>query len=153
MTKKLYKELPLRTRIINGSVYFVLGVISVGIFVMLSWSFTGQDALTVNANPIKVTNKVVSKKEPIHLVADFCKHTSAPGRVTRSIVSERTEIFAPDSYEVLGKGCYADYDIFVPIPPQAVPGKYKVHYRVFYQTNPLHTILEEFSSEEFEIVP
>lgn len=127
-------------------------VVAIGVGSTLAyWSFTGRDVLKFNKEPIPVKPKFVKSEGIISLDVDFCKLTSTSGRVTQRLVSDKTELFAPTVTDTQHKGCY-NYALPVPIPPQTPPGKYHVNYRVTYQTNPLHTVVEEVNSEVFEVI-
>jgi hypothetical protein len=153
MSMDAYRRLPLKTRIINGSLFFALGLASVGIGFMVYWSLTGKDVLTVTNAPLPVKPKVVKSEERIVLDVSFCKQVNAPGRVIRRLVSDRTELLAPTVNESVGAGCYEHLPVPIPIPPQTPPGRYHVNYRITYDTNPLHRgIVEEFNSQEFDVV-
>jgi hypothetical protein len=139
-------------RIVYGIALFTLGIASVLVAIVLYWTFTGQKALEVTNAPVPVKPKFVKSLEQITINVDFCKHTDVSGRVIRKLVSDKTELFAPVTFEQIPRGCYEDLEVKIPIPDQTPPGKYKVVYRVTYQTNPLHEVISEFESQQFEVV-
>jgi hypothetical protein len=152
MTMERYRQLSLRTRLMTGAVYFALGIIAVALAVVMYWSLTGRDALDVKNTPLPVKPVVVKSEETVYLTVHVCKKTTANGRVSRRFVSNRTELLSPTVNEGLGQGCYENLEVPVPIPPQTPPGRYRINYRVTYRTNPMHTVVEDFSSDEFEVI-
>lgn len=150
---KNYRQLSTKTKLINGAVYFALGAASVGMIVLACWSFTGRDAMTFEPDVVPVKPEQVRVGESVTMNLNFCKHTDAPGRVVRRLVSDRTEILAPTVNEAFESGCYEDLQVPVPIPAQVAPGMYHFNYRITYTTNPLHRgIVEEFNSKPFEVI-
>lgn len=137
---------------VNGLMYFALGVISVGIAFVLYWTFTGNDVLTINNEPVPVKPKVAKSEEVVNIEVNFCKHSNAPGIVTRKLVSKQTELLAPTTEDKLGPICVPNAIVPIPIPPQTPVGTYKVVYEIEYRPNPLKTVVETFSSEEFQVV-
>lgn len=130
-------------------VLFSIGAVVAGL--VGYWSLTGDDVLIFHKDPIPETPKFVKSEDKIILDIDFCKLSDTPGRVTQRLVSNKTELFAPTVTETQPAGCY-HYKLPIPIPPQTSPDKYHINYRVVYQTNPFHTVVEEVNSEEFEVI-
>lgn len=145
-------EVSKRSKYLNYIVYTVLGIIGCSIGVFMFWLVTGDKALDVSNSPVPVQPKFVKSLEEITISVDFCKSTDAHGRVVRKLVSDKTELLAPVVVESVEPGCYKNLQIKIPIPDQTPPGRYKVVYRITYQTNPIKNIVEEFESQEFDVV-
>lgn len=146
------EHLTKKAKVWNQLVFFMLGVIAVGIGFLMYWALTGTDVLTINNAPVPVQPSFVKNKEKVKINIDFCKHEDTKGRVVRKLVSDKSEILAPVEMETIPSGCYNDFPIEVPIPDQAVAGRYKIVYRIEYKTNPFHNVTEEIVSQEFEVV-
>lgn len=131
-------------------VAFTILTIAVGVFIY--WSFTGKDVIVLKQGaPLKVTPSVVQPGGKVIMSISFCKIVSARGRITRRLVSDTSEVFAPTEDDTSGKSCYDNAPVPVPIPEQTACGTYKINYRVVYKTNPLHTVVEEFESQSFKV--
>lgn len=141
-----------KIKAINYAAYIILGAAFLTILLIGYWAISGRDALHVSNAPVPVTPKVVKSGDYITLTVDFCKHTDVSGRLIQRLSSDQAEIFAPTRVEPSPAGCYEDMPVRVPIPPQTTPDTYVVSYRITYKTNPLHTVVEEFKSEAFEVI-
>lgn len=147
MTDDLNNTQRLAKRISFVAVILIAALMSLIMF----WLFTGNDVLDVKNNPVPVKPSFVKSTENVVLDVSFCKKTNSTGRVTRRLVSDKSELLAPTDTDNSGKGCHDHAPIVVPIPAETVPGVYHVNYRVVYTVNPLKTVIEEFNSQNFTV--
>lgn len=144
-------RLSLRQRIINKLVYIALFIVAMALCVVLYWSYTNQDVIDLLKEPIPTTPLEAKVSDTIYLKADFCKKVDATGRVVTRISGNSGDLLAPIQYEKLKPGCYHNFLITVPLPPQITPGTYHVNYLITYRTNPMTTVTENFNSEDFQV--
>lgn len=132
--------------------YFALGIISIVLTLFLYWLISGNDALQIKGK-VAAEPLVVETQKTITLKVSYCRTSWDEGRVIRRFVNETSEVLAPTVAGQLPRGCNSDFPIAIPIPDSVTPGKYHINYRITYQTNPLKTVVEEFDSEEFTVIP
>lgn len=119
---------------------------------VLYWIYSvPANALTVK-QPIRVISKTVQPNTYVVLeTEDYCKNVSSTGRVTTSLVSATSQLMLPTGSENSPKGCRADAQLVLPIPPQAIPGQYHYHFRAVFQVNPIRTITQDYDTESFVV--
>lgn len=140
------------SKLLTSIVYAALGIIGLGIAITLYWLVSGNDALEVK-QPVPVQPLVVESQEKVVLYIDYCKYTGDEGRIIRRFVSSNAEVFAPTIAGQFKKGCYENEPVEIPIPDSVQPGIWRVNYRITYKTNPLKEVIEDFTSEAFEVTP
>ena len=131
--------------------YFSLGIIFMALSVLAYWSVSGNDVLSVEGTPT-VVPLVAKSEETVTVYVNYCKPSAIEGRLVKRLVTDNTELFTPTGNESFPVGCHSDYPVEVPIPAQTASGIYVVNFRITYKTNPLKTVVEDFSSERFEII-
>jgi hypothetical protein len=134
--------------------FIALAIVALGIGTFLYWQLASNDVLEVRNNPVPVRSvrPHPSADGVVFLKVDYCKKVRASGLVRTSFVSPTREYFFPVSHDREDPGCH-NTEIPVPVPHEVPNGTYHVHFRVTYQVNPLKSVVEEFDSKPFEVVP
>lgn len=138
---------------IHYLVYVVLLIIAAAMALLGYWAFSKRDVLEVKNQPVpyRTIREHPTADGVIILKADYCKYASVTGRGRISFYSESREIFLPVFTDREGAKC-EEREIPVLIPHEIAPGKYRIKFRIEYQVNPLRKHIEEFESQEFELV-
>lgn len=134
-------------------VFISLIVIGLGIGRLLTWSLASEDILEVKNEPfpVRTIREHPTAAGVVILKVEACKNTETIGRVRTSFVSESREVFLPVFEDRGSRQCF-ESEVPVLIPKDLPPGKYKVHFRVAYDINPIKKdVLQEFESKEFEV--
>lgn len=139
---------------INFVVYFALIILAFAIGIFLYWQLAASDVLEVKNNPVPVRSIRPHPSEDgiVFLKVDYCKKVKANGVIRTSFISSTREYFFPVSHDREDPSCNIT-EVPVPVPHEVQPGIYHVHFRITYQVNPLKTVVEEFDSRSFEVVP
>ncbi len=117
------------------------------------WLSQPEDVLVIknSPTPVRTIREHPMANGVVILKVDYCKMSSAKGEVRPSFVSSSTEILLPKYEDKQDANCQVA-EVPVLVPPQVVPGKYHIHYRILYDINPIKNNVEvEFDSKEFEI--
>jgi hypothetical protein len=139
---------------INWVVYFILLFLAAVVALFLYWTFQGSNVLDVKNNPVPVRTIRPHPQADgvVFLNINYCKNTKAEGRVRTSFVSPTREYFFPVSIDRQDPNCKFQ-EVPVAIPHEVLPGEYHIHFRITYKVNPIKTVVEEFDSKKFEVVP
>lgn len=129
-------------------------IIAVAVINFVYWSTSSGDVLEMKSKtiPVRTIREHPTADGVVILQPDYCKKVATTGRVRTSFVANTREEFLPISYERLSPGCY-NKELPVLIPRELIPGKYKIKFRIEYQVNPIKRVVEEFTTEEFEVFP
>lgn len=142
-----------RSNIFNRIAFVALGISLIIIGLFAYWAAAKDDVLTIKNDPVPFrTIRPKAKADGIvFLKIDYCKNVGATGRVMASFVSQSRLVLLPVVVDNQPPQC-RNAEVPIPIPHDIAPGKYRLHYRIIYNVNPLKTdIVEEFDSQEFEI--
>lgn len=131
--------------------YAVIAVMLLVGGILIYWNLQKSDVLDFKKEPIPVQNDdIIGKDGFIVLEFDYCKNLDVDGEVVPKLVSTETEIALKSYTDSQKPGC--DKIIApIPVPPQAIPGRYYLDYEVTYQINPIKTTVEKFKSVMFDI--
>lgn len=151
----------MRRKFKNTSLHLFLVAIVGSLMLFLFWLYSPpKEAVSVSPNPIPVIN--VFKDNPVCaliksdrcVVLKFtrCKNTKAVGRVTTTLVGANVQIPLPTGSDAGERKCSSDLQYPVPVPAIAPAGKYHFHFRATYQVNPFRSIIQEYDTQDFEVL-
>lgn len=137
-------------RLMNYVNYVILIILALATGLFLYWSFQSEDVLQVKNDPfpVRTIREHPTADGVVILKVDFCKKTSAIGKVQTSFVSQSRAIPLPVGEDRGPKGC-SEVEVPVLIPHDTPGDTYKVKFRAEYQINPLKTTTIEFESQPF----
>lgn len=146
---------------VKWATYFAVFLLVLGFFSatrFLTWQYAPDDVLEVKNHPVPVRTirETAHPDGIVILLVDFCKKINVTGRTRVSFVSETREVFLPMSEDKAEASCNFGrndpIEIPIIIPKDLPPDRYKIHFRVTYNINPVKkNILEEFDSLEFDV--
>ena len=123
----------------------------------ICWMVVPYKGLTVTPRPFAVDNHRVEQESLVRYTVRYCVDGTIPVPVT---VNRELELQAADS-TVFSVAPPISYEItercevrtlLIGIPSYLPPGKYHIHSMTELRVNPLRTIRQKFSSEEFQVV-
>lgn len=131
-----------------------MAVLAFSALTIFYWSVSGNDVLDVkNAPfPVRTIREHPTADGVVILKTEYCKNISASGRVRVSFFNPSREVFLPISTDKQDAGCY-ELEVPILIPKDLPPGEYRIKFRVTYQVNPIKSVVEEFDSKKFQVVP
>lgn len=148
-----YTELEPRKKVEFRFMYAVLFVIFVILVLIGYWSLVPVDILEIKKLPVPASKPSdIQSGRLINLRFDYCKYSDVHGVVERTLVSERAVITLPTYKEITPKGC-DQVDAPVVLPYTIATQTFYIHYKITYRINPIKTVVEEFDTEEFDILP
>lgn len=133
--------------------YFVLALALITLGVVAYWANQSSNVLEIKNDPIPI-KFIHSADHPQGIVIlkySFCKNTDAVGIVQTSFVGVGTKILVPEAEDRSLKSCNANLEVPYLIPPQVVPGKYRLNFEARYKINPIKTTVTKWQSQEFEV--
>lgn len=128
---------------------------TLGVALMLYWSFQSNDVMNVNKIPIptRTIRDHPTAGGVVILTIDYCKKQNATGTARTSFVSSSREVFLPIHQERTPVGC-GEIEYPVLIPKDIVPDVYTIKIRTVHDINPLKRgIVREFQSMPVHIDP
>lgn len=139
------------TKFFNHLSYVIIGVALAFSSLLIYWNFQDLDVYEVKRETLVVNQDEILAGGTVTLEFSFCKNFAVDGMVTRSFVSRDTEILSNATIDDLGKTCFDNVKVPVPVPSQAETGEYRVRYVGTYKINPIKTHVEEYYSKPFNI--
>lgn len=147
-----------RSNIFNIIAFVALGLIAVIVGLVAYWSVANDDVLEVKNAPVPVrTIREHAESDGVVILrVDYCKKVGATGIVRTSFRGVSREVFLPPAEDKQPAQCNGGraepVEVPVLIPTDLPPGKYHIHFRVVYKINRIKEVIEEFDSQEFEVV-
>lgn len=134
-----------------GIIILLLAFSSVGL--IYYWKVTPSKILVINQLPVPVGEpENIRAGRIITLKFDYCKFTDTKGFVEPTLVSDRNVVILKPYDETLPAGCNK-IDGPLVLPYTVITQTYHVHWKVTYYPNPVHTVIVEFDSEKFTLLP
>lgn len=134
-------------------VYVILGFIFAILMLIAYWTFAPVDVLEIKKLPVPVTDpQNIRSGRLVILEFDYCKYHNFTGSVERQLVSERLVLDLPSYKDHTPKSC-GQISAPIILPYTVATQKFHIHYKVTYRVNPIKTVVEEFDTVEFEILP
>lgn len=141
-----------RSRLFERFSYIALGFCLIVIGVLIFWGVYPYDVLDIKNPPVPTNPKQIHAAQLVFLKTNFCKLTNHKGTVQMYLVLETKEILLPVFTDESKKRCeVVDFPFLV--PKDLEKGRAHVRFEIVYHVNPIRTVTEVFSSQEFEILP
>lgn len=147
-----------KSKVGNYIAYVALILVVIMMGMILKWSFQSDDVLEIKNEPVpaRTIREYPEADGVVVLKVDYCKKIAVKGEVRVSFVGISRETFLPTAEDKMPANCNNGHDEPIEIPiliPKDLPvGHYHIHFNVVYQVNPLKEVVEEFDSQEFELV-
>ena len=141
---KLPKYLGLMILALMIGVFFIVGI---GVF-MLYYDYPVTE---FNNDPFPVVNDVIKQGEELQYRVDYCRPNDAKVVVIREMVDGVVFTF-PSIESRFEKGCHNVTVASLEIPHYIPEGTYTLRLILYYEVNPLRTIVKEVSTQPFTVV-
>lgn len=129
----------------------LLGMAAIFAYILYSTSWPFR-TLEPRVRPYRVLTPVVQRSQPLIYEADYCKQTTAPAVVTRTLYGDTgTFINLPTIATNLPEGCHVVQSATTVVPATAPPGRYTLELTLTYRVNALRDITVKVQTEKFTV--
>lgn len=137
-------------RIINWLILIALPIIVIAILVVGYLVFWPVEVIKPNTVPYRIKTPIVKQGGTLIYEVDACKFLAIDSTIYRSFV-DGLMFTAPPAPNSITVGCKKT-NVFLEVPKDLPIGIYHIELKIVYKVNPIHDVIYNFRTEDFQVV-
>ena len=139
------------TKVFNIVSWVTLALFQFVLFLCIFWAVWPYRTLELKDTKFPVLTPKVKQGGKLVYQSKYCKYINLTATVSRSFING--VIFnTPSMITDRTVGCHTVTPL-MNVPPELLPGKYRVQVIYIYEVNPIRTITIKHETEDFEVIP